>query len=283
LLVVIGCAERLPESPAVRITAVKTPDGISLVENGAPVLHYHSRPMPGREPWRLHYVHPLHSVAGAVITEDAPADHVHQRGVYWAWRRILVDGVQVADGWVGRNLSLEVATPTVERMPDGSAQIDVRVNWVVPVDGPATRIIEENSSIRAFPVSQGQRRIDFVVRLRAVRPGVALAGTDDEKGYSGVALRFGESTRIDIESGGRELRATVAAMETGERVTFRWRGSTPPWPIRATVSCAVDGRPWTRWVLRQEPGMQNCAFPGSQPVALPTERALSLSTTLLIE
>jgi hypothetical protein len=282
-LLAIGCADRPLQAPEGRVTARSTPDGVSLSENGTAVLQYHGRAAPGREPWRVHYVHPLHSIAGAVITEDAPADHVHQRGIYWAWRRILVDGTQVADGWVGKNLSLEVATPQVAMLPDGSARIDVRVHWIVPVDGRLTRIIEENSSIQAYPAAQGRRRIEIVVDLRALRPGVALAGTDDEKGYSGIALRFGQSEQIGIESDGRQLDATVAGMETGEFVVFRWRESRPPWPSRVTASCAIDGRPWTRWVLRQEPSMQNCAFPGAKPVALPTERPLSLTTTLLIE
>ena len=283
LQLVVGCADQPRQMPSARVTAVASLDGITLFENGAVVLQYHSRPMPGREPWRLHYVHPLHSIAGAVVTEDAPADHVHQRGIFWAWRRILVDGVQVADGWVGKDLSLEVATPQVEMLPDGSARIDVRVRWVVPVDGRPTRIIEESSWIQAYPAVQGRRRIDVDVGLRALRPGIALAGTDDEKGYSGIALRFGRTEQIAIESGGRELRATVAGMATGESVVFRWRGATSPWPDRVTASCGVDGQVWTRWVLRQEPSMQNCAFPGARPVALPADRSLSLTTTLLIE
>jgi hypothetical protein len=36
-------------------------------------------------------------------------------------------------------------------------------------------------------------------------------------------------------------------------------------------------------VLRQEPSMQNCAFPGSQPVAVPTQTPLRLEATVEIE
>jgi len=95
VLALSACASPTLVPPGPRVVAELTPDGVRLEEGGRPVLFYRSRPEPEREPWRVHYVHPLHSVGGAILTEDAPADHVHHRGVFWAWRRILVDGVDV--------------------------------------------------------------------------------------------------------------------------------------------------------------------------------------------
>ena len=282
LSLVSGCAGRPPGETSGHVTALTTVEGVQLLEAGEPVLFYRRTPEPGREPWRVHYIHPLYSVGGVVVTEDAPADHVHHRGLFWAWRRILVDGAKVADGWVGERLVLEVEAPRVRSFPDGSAAIDVRATWLAPVDGRPTSIIEENSVIRAYPASGGQRRIDIEVRLRALRPGVELAGTDDDKGYGGISMRFANPQLARIESDGRELHATVAAMDTGEDVEFLWTAPPPPWPRRIVASCQVDGRPWTRWVLRQELSMQNCAFPGSKPVAVPTKGALRLSLTLLV-
>jgi hypothetical protein len=253
------------------------------VDGGAPILFYRSKPSVGREPWRTHYVHPVHSIGGAVITEDAPADHVHHRGIFWAWRRILVDGVKVADGWVGENLVLEVASPTVTSHDDGSAQIDVQVRWMVPMDGRLTPIIEEMSSIRAHPAVDGRRRIDVSVGLRALRQGVQLAGTDDEKGYGGLSLRFANPQLAEIESDGRVLHATVAGMQTGDWVAFNWSAPPPPWPARIAASCQVDGHAWTSWVLRQEPSMQNCAFPGAAPAAVPRDGFMRLGLSLLVE
>lgn len=278
-----GCASRPHQEDSSHVEALRTDDGVQLVDGGAPVLFYRSRPSAGREPWRTHYVHPVYSIGGAVITEDAPADHVHQRGIFWAWRRILVDGVKVADGWVGDNLVLEVASPTVTSHEDGSAQIDAQVRWIVPVNGRPTPIIEENSSIRAYPVADGARRIDVSVGLRALRDGVALAGTDDEKGYGGLSFRVANPQQAQIESDGRVLHATVAGMQTGDSVVFNWRTPPPPWPARIAASCQVDGHAWTRWVLRQEPSMQNCAFPGAAPTAVPRDGVMRLGLSLLVE
>ena len=283
LVALSGCASRPHQGDSSRVEALRTDDGVQLVEGGAPILFYRSRPSSGREPWRTHYVHPVYSIGGAVITEDAPADHVHHRGIFWAWRRILVDGVKVADGWVGDNLVLELARPTVMSHEDGSAQIGVQVRWVVPVDGRPTPIIEETSSIRAYPAIDGRRRIEVLVGLRALRHGVELAGTDDEKGYGGISLRVANPQLAEIESDGRTLHATVAGMQTGDWVAFIWRTPPPPWPARIAASCQVDGHAWTRWVLRQEPSMQNCAFPGAAPTAVPSDGVLSLELSLLVE
>jgi hypothetical protein len=271
VLALWACASPPPAPPGPRVVAEPAPDGIRLAEGGRPILFYRSRPEPGREPWRVHYVHPLHSAGGAVLTEDAPADHLHHRGVFWAWRRVLVDGVQAGDGWVGRDLVLEVGPPAVSEQPDGSARIDSRVLWKVPIDGRAEAIVEEHSAIRAFPVRDGRRRIEFEVRLRALRAGVAIAGTDDEKGYGGPSVRFGHGERISLRGDGRELRATPAALDAGEVVDFLWPSLAPPWPARVRASCSIEGRAWTHWVLRQEASMQNCAFPGRNPLELQTD------------
>jgi hypothetical protein len=278
-----GCAGPTVGVRTERVTAEVVADGVRVTAGGQPVLFHRTRPDSGREPWRVNYIHPLHSVAGAVITEDAPVDHLHQRGVYWAWRRVLVEGARVADGWVGDQLSLEVTRRAALDRSDGSALVDVRMLWRVPVGGALVAIVEENSRIRVFPVAGGHRRVDLEVRLRALRRGVAIAGTDDEKGYGGVSMRFGNGPQVQLAGDGRVLRATPAGIEAGESVQFSWPGLPPPWPARVTARCTVDGLPWTRWVLRQEPSMQNCAYPGSSPVELPTDRDLVLAVTLDIE
>lgn len=282
-LVLGGCAGLPDQGSLPRVSASVAADGVALSEDGRPVLFYRSTAAPGRESWRVNYVHPLYSPGGAVITEDGPADHLHQRGLFWAWRRIIVDGVRVADGWVGDRLVLDVGKPEVREWPDGSAEVHVEVRWLVPINLQPSAIIEEHSSIRAYPVRDGRRQLEITVRLRALRPGVQLAGTDDEKGYGGISARFARAQQMRISSGGRELRATSAAMQTGPQVEFRWPAAQPPWPERITAACSVDDQAWMSWVLRQEPSMQNCAYPGSMPMTVPIQHPLSLSQTLWIE
>lgn len=278
LALVAGCATST--APSQRVSISTGTDGVTFEEAGRPVLFYRTRAEAGREPWRVNYIHPLYSVAGAVLTEDAPADHIHQRGLYWAWRRVLVDGVRVADGWVGDRLVLDVAEPVTRTWPDGSAQLDVRTVWGAPVGAVERAIVEETSTIRAYPTIDGRRRLEIEVRLRALLDGVQLAGTDDDKGYGGLSFRFAHATGVQLEADGRPIQATLAGMEAGKTVAFRWPTLAPPWPDAIQVACEVDGKPWVHWVLRQEPSMQNCAFPGRTPVQVPTGRPLTLRATL---
>jgi len=44
------------------------------------------------------YLHPVHAPNGAVVTDDFPPDHKHQRGVFFAWTRTRVDGLE-PDFW----------------------------------------------------------------------------------------------------------------------------------------------------------------------------------------
>jgi hypothetical protein len=177
---------------------------------------------------------------------------------------------------------LEVTAPVTRTWPDGSAQLDVRTLWRAPVAGVERAVIEEYSTIRAYPAVDGRRRLEIAVRLRALLDGVQLAGTDDDKGYGGLSFRFANATAVQLESAGHPIQATLAGMAAGDTVTFRWPTLAAPWPDSIQVSCQVDGKPWTHWVLRQEPSMQNCAFPGRTPVKVPTERPLTLSATLEI-
>ncbi len=278
LVLVAGCTTS--PAPLSRVSISTRADGVAFEEAGRPVLFYRTRADAGREPWRVNYIHPLYSVAGAVLTEDAPVDHIHQRGLYWAWRRVLVDGVRVADGWVGDRLVLDVAEPVTRTWPDGSAQLDVRTVWRAPVGAVERAIIEETSTIRAHPTIDGRRRLEIEVRLRGLLDGVQLAGTDDDKGYGGLSFRFAHATDVQLEADGRPIQATLAGMNAGDTVTFRWPSLPAPWPASIQVVCEVDAKPWAQWVLRQEPSMQNCAFPGRTPVQVPTGRPLALRATL---
>jgi hypothetical protein len=241
-----GCAGPAASVRPERVTAEVVEDGVRVTAGGRPVLFYRTRPDGGREPWRVNYL-------------------------------------RVADGWVGDQLSLEVTRRVALDRSDGSAQVAARVLWRVSLDGALVNIVKESSRLRVFPVADGHRRIDVEVRLRALRRGVAIAGTDDEKGYGGLSMRFANGPQLQLAGDGRVLRATPAGIEAGESVEFSWPALPPPWPARVTARCTVDGRPWTRWVLRQEPSMQNCAYPGSSPVELPTDRDLVLAVTLDIE
>jgi hypothetical protein len=141
-------------------------------------------------------------------------------------------------------------------------------------------LIEESTTIDVRVPQADEFHVAVEIRLRALRSGVELAGTDDEKGYGGFSVRLPEAERLDFASHGAALQARVAAVETGATVEFTWLDGARSSGLRVSMACTVDGRPWRQWILRREPSMQNCAFPGRTPVAVPTDRSLQLRASL---
>ena len=83
-----------------KLVAVSNAEGVTVLEGIRPVLTYQraAKSEDGRWP-RANYVHPLYDLDGEVLTEDFPADHGHQRGIFWAWHQVLVDGQPMGDAW----------------------------------------------------------------------------------------------------------------------------------------------------------------------------------------
>lgn len=83
---------------------VEGKDGrIDLTHEGRLVARYLQEPVSGPAGTgplftRGGYLHPLHAPNGAIVTDDFPADHLHQRGVFFAWTKTVV-GDQHPDFW----------------------------------------------------------------------------------------------------------------------------------------------------------------------------------------
>ncbi len=274
-----ACSTGGPVAPTA-VAASYGIDGVALSVGQRPILFYRTRAMAAAEPWRIHYLHPVYAPDGRVLTEDAPPDHVHQRGIYWAWRRILLHGVPIADGWVGRDFSLQLSEPRFESLAGGAGRLHTRAIWRVQQPQGGLDLIEETTSIDVSVPQPDEFHVDVDIRLRALQPGVALAGTDDDKGYGGFSVRLAEAGRLDFMSDGVALVARVSAVETGATVGFSWPGGARSSGLQVEIACTVDGQPWRRWILRREPSMQNCAFPGRTLVGIPTDRPLPLRASL---
>lgn len=74
-----------------------------LVHGSQTIFRYRTAPVAGPAGTpplftRSGYLHPLHSPNGAMVTDDFPADHPHQRGVFFAWTKTAIGG-QEPDFW----------------------------------------------------------------------------------------------------------------------------------------------------------------------------------------
>jgi hypothetical protein len=125
---------------------------------------------------------------GNVLTEDFPKDHIHHRGIFWAWHQVRINGKTVLDQWVNRD-SFWMVRDAQPASDGDSASLALRVDWESPLftdaHGQRRPFVEERSVTRVHRAAGAIRKIDFHQRLTALVDGVEIGGSDDAKGYGG--------------------------------------------------------------------------------------------------
>ncbi|WP_417450947.1 DUF6807 family protein [Kordiimonas sp.] len=270
------------EAPDTTLSIRNAADHIDVADDTGLMLRYQTSPPDSAEPWRTNYLHPVMAPSGAPVTENAPADHIHHRGIFWSWRGLFISGKGVGDAWVGDHITYIPVSRSTNTLPDGGVELRTTTVWRTDATPTPTDFLHEDTEVHVWPTKDGRSRLHVRVALTALVDGVAIAGSDNEKGYGGMSFRFGRADRMDITSGRKSLQATPAPVITGDEVEFRFRAPPPGWPSAIAVACKVDGAPWHSWILRQELSMQNCAYPGRIPATVSTQRPLILEAAITI-
>lgn len=272
-------------SPAAagRIEAVTSDDAITVTENGKPAFVYRTKPEdPAKEPGRSNYLHPLHAPDGTVLTEDRPADHLHQRGVFWSWHQVLVDGNSIGDGWFMDGLAFDVHDRSFQESASGAGTLKVKARWLAKPGPQAAHIADEATTVRLHPLQRGRRRIEIETMITARADSLALGGSDDIKGYGGFSIRLVRPDALVFRSGDQEATPQNEPVEAGSTMVFAWPQGEGPSQWTVALTCEANDRPITRWILRKSLSMQNCVFPGRTPHVIRKGESLRLRQTLLI-
>jgi hypothetical protein len=270
-----------------RLRAQTTAEGIAISEGNRPVLFYQRAPrsIDGRYE-RSGYVHPLYDLDGDVLTEDFPKDHLHQRGIYWAWHQVWVGDKRVGDPWAIQNFAWDVYDAQVSDEPTGAVSILAQVHWLSPLwrddQGKLKPLVREASRIRVHPSTGDLRKVDFQIELLALESGLRIGGSEDEKGYSGFSLRV--RLPNDVRFSGRDgvVEPKVEAVAAGPwmdiSASFSERGTSG-----ITVLCHPSSPGFPQpWVIRSSRSMQNPAWPGRDAVPLPQDKPLALRYRLVL-
>ena len=269
--------------PAFR--AVSNDQGYLVSEGERPVLFYQSEPrsLDGKFT-RAGYVHPLYGLDGRVLTHDFPEDHLHHRGIFWAWHQLWVGGERAGDPWLTKDFMTEVESVRFLNGPLFSV-LEASARWTSPLQkdaaGELVPLVRERVRIRVFRSTPDSQVVDFHVRFQALVDGIRIGGSENPRGYSGFTVRVHASPdgRIHDRSG----------IQEGDRV-----GESSPWAdysgsfglggmisgIGMLTHPSYPEFP-PRWLLRHY-GMQNVAFPGRHPVDLPRGQPLDLRHRLVI-
>lgn len=289
LRTLLACGLLLVAGPALadpaigkRVDAVFADDAVTLTEAGKTVLVYRTKPLdPAAEPGRANYVGALYAPDGAALIEDRPGDHPHQRGIWWAWMKVQVDGKPVADGWYMKNLSYFVREKTFLGDAEGGGTLTVDVDWIVNSGPELAYVARETTKVTLGPLKNGARRIEFDTAITSRVNALGLGGSEDDRGFGGFSIRLIDPEHLTFVSGGKTVAPNGAAITAGATMGFAWTGeAAPAWAVG--LACKANGQAVTRWMLYNDRSMQNCVFPGRAPLVLRKDEALHLRETLVI-
>lgn len=259
--------------------------GVEIKEGEQQVLFYQKSPKSQNGQYeRANYVHPLYGLKGEILTEDFPEDHPHQRGIFWAWHQIIVDGNKIADGWTCENIAWNVLETQVITN-NTQAILQATITWKSELNGEQpVPIVRENTEITVYKSTSQFRMIDFKISLNALVDSLQIGGSEDAKGYGGFSPRLKLPEDIRFISQNQEITPRNTAVKAGPWMDFfgSYGGANAPKSGVALFSHSDNPCHPQPWILRSEKSMQNVVYPGRTPVDLPKEEGLVLKYRLVI-
>lgn len=174
---------------------------LGLWEGDKPVFVYNhgviSQSNAPAELARSSYVHPLYGLDGEVLTDDFPKDHLHHRGLFWAWPHVRI-GDKEYDLWALKGIRHQFGRWVERKATAQGAVLAVENGWYVG----AEKVAQERVRLRVRPAKSDERAIDVDCEWVPLKAPMTLTGAEG-KSYGGMTLRFapGTNTTITIPAG----------------------------------------------------------------------------------
>lgn len=261
---------------------IEEKEGVLLTEDDKPRYFYQSatKSKNGQYP-RANYIHPLYGLQGEVLTEDFPEDHLHHRGIFWSWHQLYSEGKRIGDPWLSEGINWEVQNISTE-VKGTMAQLKSEILWKNSSSGNA--VLKEDLIINYNRVNNEVYTLTFTIQLTALTHGVALGGSEDEKGYGGFSPRLKLPEDITFTSRDGKVEPQNLPVQAGPWINLS--GSFDP-SSKATSGIVIMGEPdelpdYQGWILRSAGSMQNMAFPGRDPVSVKKGEVLSFRNQILV-
>ena len=271
-----------------KVKVTESDQGYLFQEGDSPILFYQRAPKSFDGAYtRNNYLHPLWTLDGEVLTEDGPADHLHQRGIFWTWHQTYVGGQRLGDAWACQDFVWDVAEARVEDGPYGAKSLAVTVLWKSPLwvdeDGAQKPVVEEKTQIVVHPAKTNYRAIDVEIALRALADEVQIGGSEDEKGYGGFSARIEMPDDMLFISSGRQFEPQTNQVEAGPWMDFGGTfGKSGKKSGLAIFVHASNPGAVNKWMLRQKGSMQNAVYPGRERVPISQETSTLLKYRLIV-
>jgi hypothetical protein len=261
----------------------ETIQGVELLEGTQPVYFYQKAiTSPNGNIFFNNYIHPLYSLDGDTLTEVSPKDHLHHRGIFWAWHQILVDTAHVGDSWMMKDLSFNIQSVKT-KVYDQSAQLDLTIFWESSVFQNGKPFVKEHAMITVQKSMPGFRIIDFEIRLTSLVPNVSIGGSEDEKGYGGFSARIKLPEDLVFTSEQGPVSPQNLQIQAGQWMDFSASFNPAKEVSGFTILCHPETPNYVPpWILRQQNSMQNIVFPGREKVKLVEGKPLVLRYRMIV-
>jgi hypothetical protein len=266
----------------------KNDDGVLVKEGDKNVLFYQQviKSKDG-EYGRANYIHPLYGLDGEILTEDFPEDHIHHRGIFWAWHQIYINDQRIGDSWGCKNFISDVQNVAIEKSDDYSI-LKMNVLWKSPLwklsnDEPDP-FLRETVHITVFKSENQYRLINFKIILSSLVEHVKLGGSNDDKGYGGFSVRSKLPQDILFTSNHQPVTPQNSSILAGPWMDFSGSFKEEGDQISGITILTHPQNPGfpERWILRGKKSMQNVAYPGRNPIVLHKGEDLVLKYRLVI-
>ncbi|MGQ8337820.1 DUF6807 family protein [Sunxiuqinia sp. A32] len=263
----------------------KDDGGFWFVEKGRKIAFYRKEnATPNQAPARNNYLHPVYLPDGAKITEDAPADHIHHRGIFWTWHQIVIDGKPIGDPWMLEDFEQEVQNVEFRRLPNGNGEFTTSVYWSSPqYQSGETPYMEEQTTMTFFPLQNRKQVILFEIKLKALADNLKLGGSDDEKGYGGFSVRMKLPDDLEFTSKNGVVEPQTNAVDEGQYINMN--GAIGKNGNKGGVFVYADPKnqdDTQKWILRRKESMQNAVFPGREPIQISSQKPIVLKYALVL-
>ncbi len=278
----LGMSSELSAKEPAGFSVESTEAGVFIKEAGQKVLFYQKQPQSQNGRYkRANYVHPLYDLKGDVLTEDFPADHRHHRGIFWAWHQLWVGDKKLGDAWTTKDFLAKVQSVKVDEQNPKSVAIHADVRWTSDLltddQNRPVPVVDEETTITVHAKQETLRLVDFEIRLKALKPGVKIGGSEDVKGYGGFSVRIKLSPETKFRDPQGEVKPKTTAVKAGPWLDV----ATPAGGVAILDHPQNPGYP-EPWILREQRSMQNPAYPGRNPVALSQTDPLVFKYRLVI-
>ena len=270
------------------IEILETDQGFTFTEGKAKVMFYQRqhKSLNGKYS-RANYIHPLYGLDGEIVTEDFPADHLHHRGIFWAWHQVWLGDKRLGDSWAARDFFWDVYDAKILDADSQSHALQVHVHWKSPLwtdaNGNQIAFVKEITTIRVYRAQDYMRTIDFQISLLALEDGVRIGGSEDDKGYGGFAIRIRLPDDLSFTGSNGRVEPKTLSVEAGPWLDFSGAFHKDGKVSGLAILChdSSPGYPQP-WILRGKGSAQNPVYPGRYPILLSCEKPLVLRYRLII-